>query len=954
MGIVNSSAISHVTNKKQPKFQWELDHSAYVNETFIISKVFTFDKENFVAVYNIPLFSIIIYCCSALQWSYDETFQFRLKINANKRKISTVACFSKSKPFVLIKVHQQPNKIQIKIQLPKNYPYTRENRFVGIRNSGATCYIAAIIQVLYNLGGFRQFIFSFKDPPKSVLALQRLFVELQLSSQPPSLDPLIRSLGSIQELANVQHDSNEFLLCLFERFEKDLGKPFNDGLNYIFELVLEGSVSVIKTPKKKRPENNEENTPEEENEFNESQENSDNENITKESFIMMPLVVDGLRGIKESLTLAVAPETVQKDPNSPRKPSHNEHDKGENKIHKSHSSSLGKKYFTKLPPVIGFQLCRYKFSASEGCIIEIRTPFDCPDELDMGMFSKLDDDQETIYNLFAVVCHSGNPNSGHYISYIHLNGKWMIFDDTKAEVVEKTEVETTFGSGDDSSGNCSFIFSYGQPLAYMVFYVRKDADNFVNAGDNIPLHLAPHLSNRLFSKFIFFDEIINYDIQSHGPYFEWDTYTDTFQEICLKQKPKLTNDINKMNIWANFPGNSMFIGPISMNDVASKYVIKGHPTIFYILPKSFTRDNCPIFILTETLPRKVIAVCTQNEIAKNTPIHHILTYNGRSINKMNGYKFKPGTCLITQINTPITITVNETPLNMAPNQTYADLQQRIALMMNTSPAQIIFFNQSIPMKPDRYPYVIMFPLHVSAFKLPINITARSISLFTALKAVLMYPSSVRELKNPIWVPKNGTYDDVVKTVLRMYPDFRVNDRLKVLYTKGTSFCIEKVLHVADSPKKGNARFDVVRYEVPSLRSRFRDMLSQGTPMTIEVRLVKNQTFYSYSRLLSVTKTTTLREIGRKMLRISNIPINTYTGYLFLAEKAKITEPLEIDEILFTAMTRMIPKFTAAKQRISLAISTNDAISSVQRVPLCRSLSGIINPVKGEIDQDNKE
>ena len=57
MGIVSSSAISHVTNKKQPKFQWNIDNDIYVNDTFVISKVFTFDKENFVALYNQQLFS---------------------------------------------------------------------------------------------------------------------------------------------------------------------------------------------------------------------------------------------------------------------------------------------------------------------------------------------------------------------------------------------------------------------------------------------------------------------------------------------------------------------------------------------------------------------------------------------------------------------------------------------------------------------------------------------------------------------------------------------------------------------------------------------------------------------------------------------------------------------------------------------------------------------------------
>ena len=876
MGLFQSTA---TINKKEPKVTWFIPES---ERCFSISPVFTFQKENFVVVFHNSLLSLIIYCCSAIQWSYDESFLFTFKINLDKKKISTVGSFTKSKPFISINLDKPIKKLGLKIQIQPSYPYTREERYVGIRNSGATCYIASIIQVLYNLGGFRQFIFSFnKNPPETILALQRLFVELQLSSKPPSLDPLIRTLGSVYEITNVQQDSNEFLLCLFDKLENSLGAPFADGIRYMFGSEIAGNVS---------------------------------DSETNESFLIMPLVVDGLRGIRESLTLAVAPSANEK---------------------------IGKKYFTKIPPVFGFQLCRYKFCPKEGRIIELNTPFECPEQMDIREFCcESLNEEETKYSLFAVVVHLGNPESGHYVSYIKLNQKWILFDDTKTKPATWVDVEQTFGRGDDESGDCSFLFSYGQPLAYMVFYVRDDSTRLINAGDDVPLHLAPHRSSRMFSKFIFSDQISGCDIHSVN-FVEWDSRKETIREVCMKMRNDY--DYGDKSVWAQFPGNSMFVGPINLDECASEFIIKGHPTVFFILPSELNDDG-PLFVMSEDLPRKIIAVCTNRNLISKVPEGMILKYNGRVV-KTPG-SFVPGTFFHTQRNTSITVNVNSIPYKMMPSSTYADLQQRVALDMNAAPISVIFFSQTIPMKPLRYPFISTFPANVTAIILPTGITARSISLYIGLSAVLMYPSYVRQLTEPLWIPKGCDVSDVIDIVLKNHSDLRINDKLKVQYSKGTSLAIEKVLHSTDNPKKGNARFDVVRYEVPSTRSRFKELLATEQPFTIEVRMMKNGAFFGSSRLLSVTKTTTLRDIGRKMLRISDSTADTFSGYIYIAEKTKITENISIDGIVFDAMNVIAQKFTTLKQRIVLAIVVDDSFDG-SRIRLSRSLSGIINPRKND-------
>ena len=59
-------------------------------------------------------------------------------------------------------------------------------RIVGLRNEGATCYLNAVLQLLFHIPGLRRAIFGIPTvevkeaaPPSVVLAVQRLFWHLQ-------------------------------------------------------------------------------------------------------------------------------------------------------------------------------------------------------------------------------------------------------------------------------------------------------------------------------------------------------------------------------------------------------------------------------------------------------------------------------------------------------------------------------------------------------------------------------------------------------------------------------------------------------------------------------------------------------------------------------------------------------------------------------------------------------
>lgn len=869
----------------ETKFDWVIEKTPHTKEGLYMSPVFIQDKEAFVCLLYPPTETLIIYCCSALQWSFDEFFDIKIKIHLDKKKINTRSTFTKRNPFCLIKYDASPSKISIKIQMPPFYPYTREERFVGIRNSGATCYMAAVLQILYNLGAFRQLIYSFNQPPKLTSAIQQLFVELQLSSKPPTVDKLLRALGNAAEIARIQQDTHEFLLALLDNLEHELGIVFGNNI----KVMMSVNINVSTTDKDK------------------------NTKITEESVLTLPLVVDSLHSVIESISLMTAPETISSD----------------------EGDIIQKRSFTKLPPVLALHLCRFKFSRTEGKVIEVKTRFDCPNTINLKEF--VDDfyNDETEYNLFAVVAHCGNPESGHYISYIKLCGKWMKFDDITVTQVDFAEVQQTFGNRDDQNSSFTFLFNYGAPVAYLVFYVRNDCDQFIDAGDDVPVFLAPYRSNCLFSRFIFSDNIKGSEILSNTPFFEWSTKSDSISEVIKRIRP----DFNQANhcAWTRFPGNALFLGPIDLNEKAENYIVKGHSNIFFILPKSLNPG--PVFLLTESLPRKVVGCDIAENIHKSLPENAMIMLHGHTMKTCVG--MRPGTNALEHLIVPIKIIVNNTVYQMPQNSTYSDLQQRVALTMNASPSKILFYTQEDIIYPGSYPYATMFPSKVSALILDNDITAKSISLYTPIRLILVYPSHVKKIEWPLWMKIGSSVSDIETEVHRRYPDFRVNEHMKLQFSRGTETCIEKIYQNTDIPTKGITRIDTVRDVVPSKRNEFKEILGKGNSFSIEVRLMKKNIFYGVSRLLSINSQTTLRDIFQKMLRMSKISDEFSRGKLFITEKQKIEEEIEPDDIIFKRLQNFISKMTAPKQRICLSIETQDPLQAGMFI--IRSYSGYFRP-----------
>ena len=902
---------------------WDIEETSAANGEFSKSEVFTQEKENFVAFYHKSQNLICVYCCSAEQWHYDESFTFNIKIISDPDQIiifQTTATFSKKHPYCSVLLTESiPEKLLIQINLCSNYPYTRKDRYLGIRNSGSTCYMASILQVLFHTTAFRTLIYSFKNPPPSVSTLQKLFMELQLSSRAPSPDSFIRALGSVQELAAVQHDAHEFFIALFERLETDLGDKFKEAEADFFGGK---TTRTIEAPSIDYKVSNEEN------------------------FITMPVVVDGLKSLQESLSLMTASEHLS-----------DEYDAGE----KGKAPAEQRLFFSKLPPILTFQLCRFKFNPKTNSVIEIKTNFDCPFDLDMKDFSIENINCETKYELYGITAHSGNPVFGHYTSFLRpgLGQQWVQFNDGSTKLVDLQQVSRLFGASSQNQPSFFRAFSFSSAVAYMLFYIRKDKLDYIHSNDSIPLHLAPHRSNLFFSRFKFYENIKGSPVSNIEPAYEWQNPKDTIRDLLTRLKPE--KDLSLYSAWAQMPGKAEFIGPLSLDLYASTFVIKGHATTFFILPHEL--DNYPVFLTTAKPPRGYIGVSTPSNILSLVPKGFSPKYQMRPIQPGKPtfntppviQLLQPGSCILAQPETKVVLHIANKRYIFPSSATYSDVQKRISMEKNDSPSSIIFLNQSTPLKPKNYPFVSQFPSTYLNYQiLKPGVTACSISLFSPFHFIVnKYGTKLGVTKTPEWVKKGTNVNQIIDLVPTIFP----NNSAKFIYkyvvvSRGSLERCKETLKLSDTPQNESLRVDFVFNEAPTTRDNFRSMIKRQSPMSIEVRYAMNEyleSFENASQFCTITSTTTGKQLLETMHHASSsqdqLHSPDYTNLqiiVFINEKIKIRQTLEsLDSLIYPVIIDVVGKMTKPNQRICIAILAPHQLK--QSIPIPRSLSGVLNP-----------
>ena len=263
----------------------------------------------------------------------------------------------------------------------------RSGPFAGLRNEGATCYLNAVMQMLFHLPAFRRSVFRIPtaDPvaagtPTVATALQRLFWRLQSGGSSQSTRELLGSFGWDRSDAIEQQDISDFCHILLDRLETEM-KPMapEEQLTTLCGVKAQYTDSAPAV----------------------------GWTATRED----TSTVTVLHGVKECadveacLALLCKPEQID------------EYDTG----------SAGKQTverrlsFAHLPPILFLNLNRLDFCPLRGIPVKLHNRLAFGTTLDLSPFLAAQPPgalpPAARYTLCSVIVHIGTAQSGHYIAY---------------------------------------------------------------------------------------------------------------------------------------------------------------------------------------------------------------------------------------------------------------------------------------------------------------------------------------------------------------------------------------------------------------------------------------------------------------------------------------------------------------------------------------------------------
>jgi ubiquitin carboxyl-terminal hydrolase 7 len=321
--------------------------------------------------------------------------------------------------------------------------------FVGLQNQGATCYLNSLLQSLYHIPRFRHLVYSIKvEANSSAASLQRLFWNLEHDDDSVATNELTKSFGwNIEDIA-VQHDVQELLRKLVDKLEEKVKDGPQKG---VFEQLFRGTyMDILKCI------------------------NVDYERRQEIAFCDLSLNVAGCDTLEDSLRKFTETETLDGD---------NRYKSEEHGYQDAHKGIK----LNALPPVLHLHLKRFDFQYQNDppTLEKVNAKQVFPPVLKMGEFldKPVVDSDETTYDLFGVLVHSGSAQAGHYYAFMRptIEPNWFKFDDSKVSHAEVSEaIDDNFG-GDEiteikiggRTENAQRFATEKHSSAYMLVYVKR-------------------------------------------------------------------------------------------------------------------------------------------------------------------------------------------------------------------------------------------------------------------------------------------------------------------------------------------------------------------------------------------------------------------------------------------------------------------------------------------------
>ncbi|KAH6707477.1 ubiquitin carboxyl-terminal hydrolase-like protein [Leptodontidium sp. MPI-SDFR-AT-0119] len=353
-----------------------------------------------------------------------------------------------------------------------NYDSKKETGFVGLKNQGATCYLNSLIQSLYFTNAFRKAVYQIPTQDEETLqnsayTLQRLFYQLQSSTNAVGTNELTKSFGWETRHIFEQQDVQELSRKLMERMEEKMkGTDAENVLPKLFCGKVRTYISCI---------------------------NVNYESRRVEDYWDIQLNVHGNKDIEASFQDYVQVEVMDGE---------NQYFAGDEfKLQDANKGVI----FESFPDVLHLQLKRFQYDIDRDAMMKINDRYEFPETFDAAPYLADDADKSEswVYQLHGVLVHSGDLNAGHYYAFIKptKDGWFYKYDDDRVTKATLREVlEDNFGGEYiQSNGQVMKVRSkvvLRQNSAYMLVYIRQSrVDNVLLpvTEEDIPSHLQKKL-----------------------------------------------------------------------------------------------------------------------------------------------------------------------------------------------------------------------------------------------------------------------------------------------------------------------------------------------------------------------------------------------------------------------------------------------------------------------------